>query len=300
MFFPKIEHKIFYLDLKTYIAQPNNTTVPKSVSEKNCSLSKFIETQNLNTGKIDSNNKTLIKVHKEIHEIAKKIIQLKEDKKIEEFAEMSTEFEGRGADAIELNFVCPNRGSLVGKPVDETLGRYWSDTPERSYTVIRAIKDIMGIPVWAKFPFEIVSRDPRIVKKMEEAGVDAVVATASVPRAMAINLETGRPILGNPRGSGAVGGRIMKPLGISCVSELSRLLKTDVIGSGGVFNGLDVIEYIMAGARGVEVLTAIMQRVSVQDMLKGIKDFMSQNGYSSLEDFRGKTLEFLPPLSGDI
>jgi len=163
----------------------------------------------------------------------------------EEFVEMSLEFERKEADAIELNLVCPNRGSMVGKTRDETLGRYWSETPERSYTVVRAVKDVVRIPVWAKFPFEIVYRDSRIVQKMEEAGVDAAVATVTMPRAMAINLKTGKPVLGNPRGSGAVGGPTMKPLGINCISEISRLVRIPVIATGGVFSGLDVIDVFL-------------------------------------------------------
>ncbi len=215
---------------------------------------------------------------------------------LEEFAEMSLEFERKGADTIELNFVCPNRGQMVGKTGDETLGRYWSDTPERSYKAIKAVKDVVKIPVWAKFPFDIVYREPRIILKMEEAGVDAAVVTTTIPRAMAINLETGKPVLGNPRGSGAVGGYIMKPLGINCVSEVSRIVRTPVIATGGVFSGLDIIEYAMVGAQAVEVLTAIMLKIAVLDMIAEIENFMSLHGYDNFQAFRGKALNYLPPI----
>lgn len=216
---------------------------------------------------------------------------------LEEFAEMSAEFELKGADAIELNLACPNRGSMVGEPKDETMGRYWSETPERSFRVVRAVKDVVSIPVWAKFPFEIVYRDLKIIQRMEEAGVDAAVVTVSIPNAMAINLETGKPVLGNPRGTGTLGGRMMKSLGIKCISELSRIIVTPVIATGGVFSGLDVLEYTMVGAHGVEVLTAVMQKVAVLDMLAEIQDFMSHNGYDNFQALRGKTLEFLPRVS---
>jgi len=214
----------------------------------------------------------------------------------DEFAEMSVEFEKKGADGIELNLGCPHRGSMVGRPRDEPLGRYWAETPERSFKVVRAVKNAVSIPVWAKFLFEIVSKNPGIVLKMEEAGVDAVVPSVAVPMGMAINVETGKPILGNLMGTGTVAGHAMKPLGIKCVADLSRILRTPVIASGGVLSGLDVIEYAMVGAQGVQVLTAIMQRISVLDMIAEMQKFMSDKGYNSFQDFRSKALEFLPPM----
>ena len=217
---------------------------------------------------------------------------------LEEFVEMSREFEKNKAAGVELNFVCPNRGVLVGKVQEESLGRYWVETPDRAYPVIKAVKAAVKIPVWSKFPFETVYKNHEILRKMEQAGVDAVVVTTSMPKAMEINLDTGKPILGNARGAGAVGGYIMKPLGVYCVSELARIVKIPVIGSGGVFSGLDVIEYIMVGAQAVSVLTAIMQKVTVARMLEEIKNFLSTKGYHNLNEIRGKSLKFLPPVSG--
>ena len=214
----------------------------------------------------------------------------------EEFAEMSIEFENNGADAIELNLGCPHRGSMVGRPRDEPLGRYWAETPERSFKVVRAVKDAVQIPVWAKFLFEIVSKNPEIVLKMEDAGVDVVVPSVAIPMGMAINVETGKPVLGNLMGTGTVAGHAMKPLGIKCAADLSRMLRTPVVASGGVFSGLDIIEYMMVGAQGVQVLTATMEKISVIDMIAEIEKFMSNKGYHSFQDFRGKALEFLPPM----
>jgi dihydroorotate dehydrogenase (NAD+) catalytic subunit len=215
----------------------------------------------------------------------------------EEFAEMAREFERKGASAVELNLVCPNRGRLVGRSQEETLGQYWAETPERSYRVVKAVKDAVGIPVWAKFPFETVYRKPLVIRKMQESGAAAAVVTTSMPKAMAIDLTTGRPRLGNPRGAGAVGGRIMKPLGINCVSELSRIVGIPVIATGGVFSGLDVIEYMMVGAHAVGVLTAFMHKIPVREMLYEIEEFLSLYGYDNLQTLRGKTLDFLPPLT---
>jgi dihydroorotate dehydrogenase (NAD+) catalytic subunit len=215
---------------------------------------------------------------------------------IEQFQAMAAEFEKQGADAVELNFVCPNRGKMVGGGAEECLGRYWSDSAERSYAVVRATKEAVTIPVWVKYPFETVYRDRRVPLKIEEAGADVHTVMTTMPRAMAIDLETGRPVLGNPRGAGAIGGSVMKPLGIHCVSELTRVVRSPVVATGGAFSGLDIIEYLMVGAQAVEVLTAIMHKVSVDGMIAEIEDYMFVRGYGSLSDFRGRTLGFLPAL----
>jgi len=216
----------------------------------------------------------------------------------EEFAEMSMEFEKKGADAIELNFCCPHRGRLVGRPRNESLGRHWAETPERSYAVVKAVKDAVKIPVWAKFIGEAGFKNYEIVLEMEKAGADAVIPLVAAPGGMAINLDTGRPVLGNPEGTGTLTGQAMKPLGIKLVADISRVLRTPVIASGGAYSGTDVIEYIMAGAQGVQVLTVIMQKEgTVPDMITEIETFMLDKGYHSFQDFRGKTLDFLPPLS---
>jgi len=212
----------------------------------------------------------------------------------QEFAEMAGHLAEKGADAIELNLVCPHRGSLVGRPPDTPLGRFWSQTPERSYKVVKAVKEAVKIPVWAKCPSVPVLDNPEIALKMEDAGVDAVVPTPGAFASMAINLRTGKPALGNVEHTGTLTGHAIKPVGIKFVSELSRVLRVPAIGTGGVYSGLDVIEYAMVGAHAVEVMTAIMQKVKVPDLISEIEQFMSENGYHSLEDLRGKALKYLP------
>jgi dihydroorotate dehydrogenase (NAD+) catalytic subunit len=211
----------------------------------------------------------------------------------EEFAEISVEFEKQGADAVELNLGCPHWGTMVGRPMEEHLGRYWSETPERSFMVVRAVKEAVKIPVWVKVPSERFYSNAEIILAMEKAGVNALVPSVVLPGGMAIDLETGKPILGNSTGTGSVSGRAMKPLGIKCLSEMAKVVRTPIIATGGVFSGLDVIEYAMVGAHAVEVLTAIMQKQSVHDMIRDIESFMSEKGYNSLHDFRGKALQFI-------
>ena len=212
----------------------------------------------------------------------------------EEYAVMAKEMEKKDADAIELNLCCPHRGSLVGNPVHESIGRFWSQTPDRAFQVVQAVKEAVEIPVWAKFPSVPVLDRPEIAVRMEEAGADAVVPVPGAFPGMTINLKTGRPVIGNIEHTGTLTGHAIKPVGIKFVSEMSRYLKTPVVGTGGVFSGRDAIEYAMVGAVAVEVLTSILQKVKVPDILQEMEQFLIDRGYDSPADIRGMALKHLP------
>jgi dihydroorotate dehydrogenase (NAD+) catalytic subunit len=209
----------------------------------------------------------------------------------EEYAEMAGEFEKEGADAIELNMVCPHMGRLVGKPGDAPVGQYWSQSAERAFSVIKTVKKEVGIPVWAKFASQ---RPLEVVLAMVEAGVDALVPFPGGIPGMVIDVETGRPVLGNVEGSGTITGRAIKPFGVKVVSELCRQVEVPVIGTGGIASEADVLEYIMAGACAVQMLTETMRKRPVMDIAAGLRTFMTRKNFKSLDEIRGLALNYLP------
>ncbi|MDO9535788.1 MAG: tRNA-dihydrouridine synthase [Bacillota bacterium] len=214
----------------------------------------------------------------------------------EEYARMAEVLERGGADAIELNLVCPHRGKLVGGPEEEPMGEYWSRTPERAGSVIKTVKQAVKVPVWAKFPSERPVELHLLVQAMKEAGVDALVPFPGVIKGMVIDIETGKPVLGNIEGSGAVTGKAIKPMGIKTVSELCRRFNLPVIGTGGVSAGADVIEYMMAGACAVQVLTSAMKakKEIVNNIKTEIMKYMQNKGLQNLESIKGLSLPYLP------
>lgn len=209
----------------------------------------------------------------------------------EEFAEMSYGFERAGADAIELAiFGCPNY-----KPGTKISKAYWEKTPERIELVIKTVKSAVSIPIWIKF--WLVNFES--VKAAEKAGADAVhMLGPANPTALPIDGETGKPLLGHPRGTGCIFGPFAKYPGLKVVADLCRTVKIPVLGDGGVWEGQDVIEYIMAGAVGAQCLTSIMMRgpKRVRHILKGIEEFMERKHISNLDEIRGITLKYLPPV----
>jgi dihydropyrimidine dehydrogenase (NAD+) subunit PreA len=99
-------------------------------------------------------------------------------------------------------------------------------------------------------------------------------------------------------GYNEMSGEAAKPFAIRCIAEIVKSgVKIPIIGSGGIFSGRDVAEYIMAGATCVEMATApmhfglgVFRRINTE-----LKNFMQEKGYEKLDDFSGKALKYVDP-----
>lgn len=179
-------------------------------------------------------------------------------------------------DAIELNVSCPHvkkMGLEVGQ--DIALLR----------EIVKSVKSIVGCAVFTKLSPN-TSNIEKLASVVEAAGGDAIVAVNTL-RAMAINIETGRPILGNR--IGGLSGPALKPVALRCVYEIAQTVSIPVIGCGGIMNWQDAVEYFYAGAHAVQIGTAIAYKeVTVfHDITKGIRKFLDLNGYRSVKEIVG-------------
>lgn len=148
-----------------------------------------------------------------------------------------------GIAAYELNISCPN--------VKEN-GLCPALSPEATFKVVSLSRQVSRRPVITKLSpnvTDIVS----IALAAEEARSDAV-SLVNTFLAMAIDVDTRRPVLGNV--FGGLSGPAIKPIALRMVFQVSRRLKIPVIGGGGIMTGRDALEFILAGARAVEVGTA--------------------------------------------
>ncbi|MGO4834996.1 nitronate monooxygenase, partial [Rhizobiaceae sp. 2RAB30] len=108
------------------------------------------------------------------------------------------------------------------------------------------------LPLWAKLSpntGEVVE----VAKAAEEAGADALVS-ANTMLAMAIDGRTGRARLGNVMGG--LSGPALKPITLRMTYQCARAVSIPVIGCGGIATVDDVVEYLIAGARAVQIGTA--------------------------------------------
>jgi dihydroorotate dehydrogenase (NAD+) catalytic subunit len=184
-------------------------------------------------------------------------------------------------DAIELNVSCPHVKKLgleVGQ--DPTLLR----------EIVKSVKSIVGCPVFTKLSPN-TSNIQQLALVIEAAGGDAVVAVNTL-RAMAINIQTGRPILSNR--IGGLSGPALKPVALRCVYEIAQAVGIPVIGCGGIMNWQDAVEYFYAGAHAVQIGTAIAYKeVTIfSDITKGIRAFLDLKGYRSVKEIVGLSQKY--------
>jgi len=154
------------------------------------------------------------------------------------------------ADAFELNVSCPHAhgyGTEIGTE------------PALVEEITSAVKGAVRVPVWVKLTPNVTDIKS-IGLAAQQGGADALVAINTV-RGMAIDIESGYPILGNK--FGGLSGRAIKPVAIKCVYDLYEALDIPVIGAGGISDWQDVVEFIMAGARAVEIGSAVGNNINV-------------------------------------
>jgi dihydroorotate dehydrogenase (NAD+) catalytic subunit len=148
-----------------------------------------------------------------------------------------------GIAAYELNISCPN----VKKD-----GACPALAPQPTFDLVKRIKASSRRPLITKLSPNVTSI-VEIAQAAEEAGTDAV-ALVNTFLAMAVDLETRRPKLGNV--FGGLSGPAIKPIALRMVYQVASRLKVPVIGMGGIMTGTDALEFLVAGAAAVEVGTA--------------------------------------------
>jgi dihydroorotate dehydrogenase (NAD+) catalytic subunit len=194
----------------------------------------------------------------------------------EKFASLAQKMEKYGAHAVELNLSCPHA---------EKYGLDMGSDPETVRKIVSAVKDSVGIPVFAKLS-PMVPDIASIALAVQEGGGDAVAAINTL-KAMKIETELGMPVLKNR--VGGLSGPAVKPVGIRAVYEIAGKVEIPIIGVGGVCTGQDALEYIMAGASAVQIGSGVRYRgIDVfSKVCNEMKEFMDSHGYSKLDDIVG-------------
>ena len=194
----------------------------------------------------------------------------------EDFEMMIKQFENCKVIAYELNLSCPH----VAK-----VGLEVGDDSELVRKIVTTVKKSTSIPTIAKVGLG-TSNYLNTVGTAIDSGIDAITAINTV-RAIAIDVETQRPILSNK--FGGLSGTPIKPIALRCVYEISLKYDIPIIGCGGISTWEDAVEFFLAGASAVQLGSAIGDSwVGVfNDINKGILQYMKRKGYSSIKDMVG-------------
>ncbi len=143
--------------------------------------------------------------------------------------------------------------------------------------ITAAVKTATDAPVWVKLTPNVTDIKS-IGLAAQRGGADAVVAINTV-RGMAIDIESGYPVLGNR--FGGLSGRAIKPVAIKCVYDLYDALDIPVIGVGGISDWKDAVEFIMAGALAVEIGSAVGNNINIfKDVSIGIEAFLAEKEWT--------------------
>lgn len=180
-----------------------------------------------------------------------------------------------GIAAYELNISCPNvkKGGLC--PALD---------PKTTYSVVRLIKALSSRPVITKLSPNVTDI-VEIALSAQEAGSDAVSLVNSF-LALAIDVETRTPKLGNV--FGGLSGPAIKPLALRMVYQVARQVHIPVIGIGGIMTGKDALEYLIAGAKAVEVGTAnFVDPEATVNIISEIDQFCRERGIKKVEEIVG-------------
>ena len=194
----------------------------------------------------------------------------------EEFEMMIKEFKNCKVVAYELNLSCPH----VAK-----VGLEVGDDPELVKKIVTTVKNATNIPVIAKVGLG-TTHYLNTVSTAIDSGIDAITAINTV-RAMAIDVETQRPILSNK--FGGLSGSPIKPIALRCVYEISSKYDIPIIGCGGISTWEDAVEFFLAGSSAIQLGSAVGDNwVNVFDEInKGILQYMKRKGYSKIKDMVG-------------
>ena len=199
----------------------------------------------------------------------------------EDFEMMINEFKNCNVTAFELNLSCPH----VAK-----VGLEVGDDPELVKKIVTTVKNSTNIPVIAKVGLGTTDY-LNTVKIAIDSGIDAITAINTV-RAMAIDVETQRPILSNK--FGGLSGTPIKPIALRCVYEIASKHDIPIIGCGGISTWEDAIEFFLAGASAIQLGSAIGDNwINVfDDINKGILEYMKKKNYSNIKEMVGLAKKF--------
>ena len=125
----------------------------------------------------------------------------------------------------------------------------------------------------------------RFSSAAQRAGADIISLINSI-KAIAIDIRTQRPILGNK--VGGLSGPAIKPVALKMVWDVAQAVELPLIGIGGISNARDAIEFMLAGASAVAVGTAaLVDPLVMLEIIKGIEDYLAEYGYSSPAEIVG-------------
>ncbi len=177
--------------------------------------------------------------------------------------------------AIELNISCPNV---------KQGGMAFGTSCQSASEVVKAVRQVYSKTLIVKLSPNVTDI-AEIARSVEAEGADAVSLINTV-LGMAVDAEKRKPILSTV--TGGLSGPCIKPIALRMVWQTYKAVKIPIIGMGGISNWKDAVEFILAGATGIQIGTYnfIDPTISIQ-VVDGINNYLDRHGFQSVTEIIG-------------
>ena len=195
---------------------------------------------------------------------------------IDEYVELAKVLNKLDIDGVELNLSCPNvkAGCMA-----------FGNTYEGVKEVTSRVRKVLDKPLIVKLTPNVTDI-ASIAKAVEDAGADGV-SLINTLLGMKIDIEKRKPVLAN--NTGGLSGPAIKPVAVRMVYQVSQAVKIPILGMGGIVNGDDAIEFMLAGATAISIGAGnfIDPHTSV-NTVKQIEEYMEKHKIEDINEIIGK------------
>ena len=193
-----------------------------------------------------------------------------------EYVELARRFDDvAGISGLEMNISCPNI---------KRCGIVFGTDPRMAYRLVQAVRKSTALTLIVKLSPNVTDI-ALMAKSVEEGGADAV-SLVNTFRAMAVNIHTKKPELGNT--IGGLSGPAIKPIALRMVWEVGQAVNIPIIGMGGIMDAKDAIEFILVGASAIQIGTAnLVNPKTGIEVIHGIKKYLTQNKIDRVQKLIG-------------
>lgn len=196
-------------------------------------------------------------------------------KSTQDYCEVVERLADEPVDLLEINISCPN--------VKEG-GIAFGQDPKAVENITREIKKYAKQPVIMKLSPNVT--DITEMARAAESGGADVLSLINTLTGMKIDINRRTFALANR--TGGMSGPAVKPIAVRMVYQVAHAVKLPIIGMGGISNGEDALEFLMAGATAVSIGTAnFVNPYATVETVHGIEDYMRKNGVSDIHELIG-------------
>lgn len=195
---------------------------------------------------------------------------------IDEYVELCKILNTLDIDGVELNLSCPNvkAGCLA-----------FGTTYEGVKEVTSAVRKVLDKPLIVKLTPNVTDIT-QTAKGAEDGGADAI-SLINTLLGMKIDVNTRKPVLAN--NTGGLSGPAIKPVAVRMVYQVAQAVNIPIMGLGGIVNGEDAVEFMLAGASTVSIGCGnFIDPYCAVKTIEGIEEYMKKHNIEDINDIIGK------------